>query len=183
MPTKNQLSKMRESEIEYPQIRREPIDVKQPNTMTYDEQRISDQIDGGLLEQKRQELLQSAKDEAARERGCASWADFKLLNRAFGAVTKKDEDLDFILNRAMEIYAERGNIKWTPKNDFQPVDGKWYWAIIPKEDGSGWYNPQTARYNNGEYYVWTTKNDVPHLMPMPKFTHIAEIIYPQTTKP
>jgi len=83
------------------------------------------------------ELIQAAKDEAAREIGCVSWADFKLLNRAFGAVTKKDADLDFILNRAMEIYAER-------VNEFQKVkaekDDSGHWYVIPNELADSFYS-------------------------------------------
>lgn len=123
------------------------------------------------------ELLQSAKDQAAREAG---YNTFEELLSVDGYLS----DNTTLINRAMEIYAEMVNgVKWMPKNEFQPVDGEWYWAIIPKENGSGWYLPQQAKYYNGEYHVWTTRNDVPTLMQMTKFTHIAEIIYPKPTKP
>lgn len=129
--------------------------------------------------------LKEAKDKAAREYGRTTYKSVQIS--VFESNSEEERlnyiaDLELITNRAMEIYAG-GVVKWTPKNEFTPVDGQWYWAIIPKEDGSGWYLPQQAKYYNGEYHVWITRNDVPTLMQMPKFTHVAEIIYPKTTKP
>lgn len=78
------------------------------------------------------ELINAAKDQAAREIGCASWADFKLLNRAFGSVTKKDADLDFILNRAMEIYAEMVLKSRKKKSKINPYEPTGFKAINSK---------------------------------------------------
>lgn len=103
------------------------------------------------------ELLQRAKDEAARERGCASWADFKLLNRAFGAVTKKDADLDFILDRAMEIYAERESKRFAE------------WIA------------QNCRMYENEFSLYNLNEDVLEIRPVSELYELFNLF--KTTKP
>lgn len=84
-----------------------------------------------------EQLKQSAKDEAAMEAGYLSFEDFKFKNRAMGAVTKKDADLDYIINRAMEIYAERVN---GFKNVKAVKDDSGHWYVIPNELAESFYS-------------------------------------------
>lgn len=51
-----------------------------------------------------EQLKQSAKDEAARENGFNDWDDVITYNLSFGLSNNK---LEVLINRAMEIYAER----------------------------------------------------------------------------
>jgi hypothetical protein len=69
-------------------------------------------------------------------------------------------------------------ITWVKKEDFKPIENKWYWVIIPKENSeSGFYVPYSAKYKDG-FYITEDENELFEL-DNEVISHIAEIIYPQ----
>lgn len=69
------------------------------------------------------------------------------------------------------------NIEWIKKNQFVPVEGEYYWVIIPRPDSTvGFYVPYTACYTDG-LYRGQCEGDMPEL-DNPNISHVAKIVYP-----
>ena len=119
------------------------------------------------------ELLQSAKDEAAREYGFKDWNEFQ---RCLSDVLRHAHDYEEpIINRAMEIYAEKVN-GWVSVSEKMPELNQWvladYGYKIPiifcyKGDGN-WLSLDTE--------VWATDDGIKQWMPLPNK-------HTKTTKP
>jgi len=99
------------------------------------------------------ELLNAAKDEAAREIGYKN----------FGDVIMEEGELNLVINRAMEIYAER-------VNGFQKVkavkDDSGHWYVIPNELAESFYSDSEnydfcdSGYFNNKWRMFRTGGDL-----------------------
>jgi len=69
-------------------------------------------------------------------------------------------------------------IKWVKKEDFTPIDGNHYWAIIPAPSSSkGYFIPYPVVYVDGLYYDVIGDNNLVE-KDNELISHVAEIVYP-----
>jgi hypothetical protein len=68
-------------------------------------------------------------------------------------------------------------IKWVKKEDFNPIEGEWYWVIIPNQNTkTGFFVPYPAMFKDG-YYCGETENELIEL-DNEKISHVSKIVYP-----
>jgi hypothetical protein len=68
-------------------------------------------------------------------------------------------------------------ITWVKKEEFNPIEGEWYWVIIPNElSRVGFYVPYSAMYVNGKYKQGEEGEQVE--IDNANISHVAKIVYP-----
>lgn len=104
------------------------------------------------------ELIQSAKDEAAREAG---WENWKHISEALHAYR-----MDAVINRAMEIYADRVN-GWVNVSEKMPELNQFVLADY------GYKIPIIFCYKGDSNWlaldaeIWVTDDGIKQWMPLP----------------
>jgi hypothetical protein len=69
------------------------------------------------------------------------------------------------------------SISWVKKEDFTPIEGQFYWVIIPNpESDTGFYVPYSAQYKDG-YYVTDQENEAVEI-DNAGISHVSLIVYP-----
>lgn len=69
------------------------------------------------------------------------------------------------------------SIYWVNKEDFKPIEGQFYWVIIPNpESDTGFYIPYSAMYKDG-YYITDQDNELVEI-DNAAISHVSLIVYP-----
>lgn len=76
------------------------------------------------------------------------------------------------------LQADVGNsIYWVKKEEFKPIEGQFYWVVIPNPKSDiGFYIPYSAQYKDG-YYVTDQENEAVKI-DNAAISHVSLIVYP-----
>ena len=80
-------------------------------------------------------------------------------------------------HKLLQLTTVGSSIFWVKKENFKPVEGQFYWVIIPNpESNTGFYIPYSAQYRNG-YYVTGEENEAVEI-DNDNISHVSLIVYP-----
>jgi len=80
-------------------------------------------------------------------------------------------------NPPLQQTAVGSSISWVKKEEFTPIEGEWYWVVIPNPDSEiGFYIPYSAMYKDGFYRVMTESELVE--IDNAGISHVSLIVYP-----
>lgn len=80
-------------------------------------------------------------------------------------------------NPPLQQTAVGSSISWVKKENFTPIEGQFYWVIIPNsESDTGFYIPYSAQYKDG-YYVEGREGELVEL-DNKDISHVSLIVYP-----
>jgi hypothetical protein len=80
-------------------------------------------------------------------------------------------------NPPLQQTAVGSSISWVKKEEFTPIEGEWYWVIIPNPNSEiGFYIPYSAVYRNG-FYITVNENELVEI-DNAEISHVSLIVYP-----
>ena len=80
-------------------------------------------------------------------------------------------------NPPLQQTAVGSSISWVNKEEFTPIEGEFYWVIIPNpESKTGFYIPYSAMFKDG-YYVTDQENEAVEI-DNAAISHVSLIVYP-----
>jgi len=80
-------------------------------------------------------------------------------------------------NPPLQQTAFGSSISWVKKEEFTPIEGEWYWVIIPNPNSEiGFYIPYSAMFKDG-FYSPMTEGELVEI-DNEKISHVSLIVYP-----